>query len=79
MKAALQLVGSISLAYGVLVFFSDSYVEKLRKVWSRNETSLDRRLFPGQRGYFISRYVSSVGFIGIGIVLLSLAYSLLGS
>jgi hypothetical protein len=66
-------IGLVSLGYGLFTLLNDKHNERMRKVWRRNETTLDRKIFPGRQGEFISRYLTGATFAAVGILFLVFA------
>lgn len=66
-------LGIGSLGLGLLLLVSSRFVSYLeRTVWRRNETELERKMFPGEHGYFVSRYLAGVRLVIAGIAFIIL-------
>jgi hypothetical protein len=74
MNVLFIITGIGFLGYGFYTIIDDKHNERMREIWRRNETGLDRKVFPGKQGEFISRYLAGARFVALGVLLLVFAF-----
>jgi hypothetical protein len=68
------IIGTACLGFGLFTVIDDKHNERMQGIWRRNETALDKKIFPGRQGEFISRYLAGGTFIAIGALFILFAY-----